>query len=225
MPVALYIPRTITDQEDFNRSVLLEENSVPVWDGSLWTPTTISLSAVMTSMDFNDLLNVPTTLSGYGITDPIVLTSVSYSNPSWITALNYSKITSAPTLLSQFINDTNFVTSLIGDVTSTGNVTTLINTAVSPGSYTNTNLTVDSKGRITAASSGMAVGSQLQEDFAATTGQTVFTLTETPTGSVFVSINGLVQRKTEFTTGFNVLTFISGADIYAGDFVSIYYSY
>jgi head fiber protein len=61
---------------------------------------TISVS----SLSFSLLTGTPTTLSGYGITDPIVLTSGSYANPSWITSLAYSKLTGAPTIPAAQVN-------------------------------------------------------------------------------------------------------------------------
>jgi len=56
----------------------------------------------ISELAWSKITGTPTTLAGYGITDPIVITSGSYSNPSWITALAWSKITNTPTTLSGY---------------------------------------------------------------------------------------------------------------------------
>ncbi|MCW0218226.1 MAG: hypothetical protein OJI67_07870, partial [Prosthecobacter sp.] len=52
--------------------------------------------AVANSLAFADLTSKPTSLTGYGITDPIVLTSSSYADPTWITSLAWGKLTGVP---------------------------------------------------------------------------------------------------------------------------------
>jgi hypothetical protein len=57
-------------------------------------------SGINHTHSFSQITSKPTTLSGYGITDPVVLTNNTYNDPSWISALSWSKIIGAPSFVT-----------------------------------------------------------------------------------------------------------------------------
>lgn len=103
------------------------------------------------SIAWSALTGQPTTLAGYGITDPVVLTSGSYANPSWITSLAVSKLISGPI-------SSALMPAFSGDATSSAGATvlTLAASGVTLGSYGSATsapvITFDAKGRATLAS-------------------------------------------------------------------------
>jgi hypothetical protein len=71
-----------------------------------------------------------------------VYTTGSYANPAWITSLAYSKLTGAPTALSSFTNDTNFITNAGNARTAVSNNGTAVGTRRTINFIPGTNVTL-----------------------------------------------------------------------------------
>ena len=175
------------------------------------TTGTYSNPAWITGLAWSKISSTPTSISGYGITDPIVLTSGSYSDPTWLTiSKSFVGLGSVEnTALSTWAGSTN-ITTLGTVATGTWNATAIGATKGGTGltsytsgdivyaSATNTlaKLAKGTDGQVLTLASGVPSWAAAAVTYSAPTiGSTAIS-----SGSTVTLISGLTLKDTSSTT-------------------------